>query len=92
MSDVVQDRINLGLVPKTSRGQIDYSVIPSAAVRLLVVEEEIRNLRKKLDRYLKTLESPITDKEYQRLSLYKRLVIRTKMADELKRLIGEQVA
>ena len=45
------DRIHLAQVPRDSRGQINYALIPSMVVRVMVAEEELSVLRRKLKRH-----------------------------------------
>ncbi len=45
------DRIHLAQVPRDSQGQINYSLIPSIVVRVMVAEEELSVLQRKLKRH-----------------------------------------
>ncbi len=38
------DRIHLGQVPRNSRGHINYKIIPSVMVKVMVAEEELKQL------------------------------------------------
>ncbi|USE35127.1 hypothetical protein [Endozoicomonas sp. SCSIO W0465] len=45
------DRIHLAQVPRNSRGQISYSSIPSMVVRVMVAEEELLVLQRRVKRH-----------------------------------------
>jgi len=55
--------INLGLVPKSDDGHIDYHSIPSMQVRLLVINEEIKKYRKLLKRKIRKALPPNAPEE-----------------------------
>ena len=46
----MNNKIHLGQVPRRTNGKIDYSQIKSMAVRIMVAEEEIRQLVKRYRR------------------------------------------
>ena len=45
------DRIHLGQVPRNSRGHINYKIIPSVMVKVMVAEEELKQLNHRLNRH-----------------------------------------
>ncbi len=45
------DRIHLGQVPRNSRGHINYKIIPSVMVKVLVAEEELKQLNHRINRH-----------------------------------------
>lgn len=45
------DRIHLAQVPRNNQGQISYSSIPSIVVRVMVAEEELSVLQRRVKRH-----------------------------------------
>ncbi|WBA80803.1 hypothetical protein [Endozoicomonas sp. GU-1] len=45
------DRIHLAQVPRNNQGKISYSSIPSMAVRVMVAEEELSVLQRRVKRH-----------------------------------------
>lgn len=53
----MSQRINLAMVPKNSKGYIDYQQIPSMPVRVMVAEAEIQKMERWLKRVLHPTDS-----------------------------------
>ncbi len=47
----MMDRIHLGQVPRNSRGEVSYQVIPSVMIKAMVAEEELKQLNHRINRH-----------------------------------------